>query len=382
MSMIAKNIANQHIMLLVPNLEHGGSERQAALLALALRRKGHEIAVATFHQGGPFEAALEKAGIPVFSLGAGKPLGPFLVVPRLVRLLRRQGIDVLYSFLPPANVLASLSGLLVPMCRVVWSVRSADMPLAGYGLKTQLAYGLERLLARLPRRIIVNSRAGYEACKRKGFSEQRLTIVHNGFDTELFRPDNDARQRIRAEFGIPSDQIAIGLPARMDPVKDHPTFLRAAALLRKNRTDVRFVCLGGAGPPGYSDTLRELAKTLGIADCVVWAGNRSDIAAALNALDIATLCSVSEGFPNTVGEAMACGVPCVVTDVGDAAHLVGDSGYVVAKGDPGALADAWKRLLDRATRTRLGESARLRIIENFGLDRLREQTLTALSDAQ
>ncbi len=373
------NTEKPRIMLLVPNLEHGGSERQAVLLALASQRKGHQIAVATFHKGGPFEVVLEKAAIPVFSLGATK--GPILVVANLVRLLRQQRIEVLYSFLPPANVLASLSGLLLPKCRVVWSVRSADMPLAGYSLKTRLAYGLERLLAGLPGRIIVNSRAGYEACKRKGFSEQRLTIVHNGFDTELFRPDGDARQRIRAEFGIPPDHIVIGLPARMDPVKDHPTFLRAAALLSKNRPDVWFVCLGGAGPPGYADTLRELAKALGIADHIVWAGDRDDMATALNALDIATLCSVSESFPNVVGEAMACGVPCVVTDVGDAAYLAGDSGYVVPKGDPAALMEAWGRLLDPTTRSSLAELARRRIIENFDLEQLRRQTLIALSDA-
>lgn len=374
--MIAKN---RRIMLLVPNLEHGGSERQAALLALTLHRKHHNVAVATFRSGGPFAAELVQAGVPLFSLGGQGSAGPFRALTNLIRLLRQQKTNVLYSFLPPANVLASLAGMLAPRCRVVWSVRSADMPLAGYGLKTRLAYALEHRLAHLPRRIVVNSRAGLEACLRKGFSRQQLSVVHNGFDIDLFRPDPQARVRLRSELGLNPDDIAIGLPARLDPVKDHPTFLRAAALLYHERKNARFVCIGGAGPTNYLPELRALANSLGISDRMVWTGNRKDMPAVLNAVDIATLCSVSEGFPNTVGEAMACGLPCVVTDVGDAGFLVGDTGYVVPKRDPGALAKAWGSLFDSAIRIRLGQAARDRIVNNFSLDRLAGETMAALA---
>jgi glycosyltransferase involved in cell wall biosynthesis len=371
---------NRRIMLLVPNLEYGGTERQVALLALALRRKHHEVAVATFHRGGPFAAELAQAGIPLFPLGGQGWAGPFRSLINLIRLLRSQRTSVLYSFLPPANVLASLSGIMAPRCGVAWSVRSADMPLAGYGLKTRLAYALERRMARLPGRIIVNSRVGFEACLRKGFPPQQLSIVHNGFDIELFRPDFQARLRLRAEFGLSPDEIAIGLPARMDPVKDHSTFLRAAALLYQKEKNVRFICIGGTGPKNYSAGLRELAQSLGISDRVVWAGNRNDMPAALNALDIATLCSVSEGFPNTVGESMACGLPCVVTNVGDAGLLVADTGYVVPNRDPAALAAAWGHLFDPAIRSRQGQAARDRIVEKFSLDHLVEETIAALAD--
>lgn len=376
------SVNEPRILLLLPNLANGGSERQAVLLALMLQKKGRPVAVATLQGGGYFAESLERAGVPQFLLGA-RGLASVLRSPfNLTRLLRRERIDVLYSFLPHANVVASLAGLLAPRCRVVWSVRSADMALAGYGLKTRLVYALERPLARLPDRIVANSTAGFEACIRKGFPRSRLQVVHNGFDTGLFRPDSGARQRLRAEFGVTDGEILIGLPARLDPIKDHPTFLRAAALLCSERPDVRFICLGGAGPKNYAAELRALAAGLGLSDRVVWAGNRDDMPASLNALDIATLCSRSEGFPNTVGESMACGVPCVVTDVGDAASLVGDTGYAVPVSDPAALTQAWRRLLDPALRARMGAAARQRIVEKFGLERLGEETLTALSDAR
>lgn len=367
------------LVLLVPNLNRGGTERQVVLLSLLLRQQGQDVSVAVFRGAGFFADQLTNAGVRVIDLHGYGLTGPLRVLVNLARLLRRERVEVLYSFLPPANVVASFAAVFAPGCRVFWSIRSAAMPLSGYSLRTRLSYAIERRLARWPRAIIVNSKAGFEYCKRQGFAASKLITVANGFDHSVFRPDTAARSRLRAEFGLRDGEIAIGIAARMDPVKDHITFLRAAALLSSRVENLRFVCLGGAGAPAFLEKLHVLARSLGVMHRMIWAGERADMPAALNALDIATLCSVSEGFPNAVGEAMATGIPCVVTDVGDAGELVGETGFIVPVSNPAALALAWERLLDPQARKARGASARRRIVEHFSLQRLAERTLAVFA---
>ena len=141
-------------------------------------------------------------------------------------------------------------------------------------------------------------------------------------------------------------ETLIGISARLDPVKDHAGFLKAASMMAAGHDGVKFVCIGG-GDPALAKSLKEQAQGLGLAGKVVWAGECRDMPAAYSALDINTSSSLSEGFSNAIGEAMACGVPCVVTDVGDSAHIVGDTGEVAAPGRPEELAGAWEALLDR-----------------------------------
>jgi glycosyltransferase involved in cell wall biosynthesis len=167
---------------------------------------------------------------------------------------------------------------------------------------------------------------------------------------------------------VSSGQILVGLPARLDPIKDHETFLRAAALARKSNERLRFVCIGG-GDAEYSRRMAALSDTLGLHDAVIWAGERRDMPAVLNALDIVTLTSIGEGLSNAIGEAMASGVPPVVTDVGDMARLVGEAGSVVPVGDARAVADAWLALAaDPARRADAGAAARDHICRHYSLD--------------
>jgi len=204
-------------------------------------------------------------------------------------------------------------------------------------------------------------------------------VISNGIDTERFQPDSEAGAKVRSEWGISPNTILIGLVGRLNPMKDHPTFLKAAALLSKEMEDVHFVCVG-VGEENYAKELYQLTDDLGIAEKIIWAGGRSDMPAVFNALNIA--CSSSsdgEGFPNVVGEAMACGVPCVVTDVGDSAWIVGDKGVVVPPKNPEALKTAINELIDK---TNLDDYNRLEIrqliVEQFSVRQLVLKTKAAL----
>jgi glycosyltransferase involved in cell wall biosynthesis len=171
----------------------------------------------------------------------------------------------------------------------------------------------------------------------------------------------------------------IGLIARLDPMKDHPTFLRAAALLTRQLPGARFICVGD-GPANYRERLRNLSRELGLSQCLTWAGARSDMSAIYNALDIIVSASSYEGFSNVIAEAMTCGVPAVVTDVGDSALIVTDCGEVVPKEDAEQLKEAMARMLERLDKGG-HDAARTRqhILDCFSVPLLLHNTESALS---
>jgi glycosyltransferase involved in cell wall biosynthesis len=195
-----------------------------------------------------------------------------------------------------------------------------------------------------------------------------MRVIHNGFDTEKLRPDAAARREIRAELGIGPTVPLIGLVARFDPLKDHATFVAAAGAIACANADARFL-LCGDNVVSANPELMTWIRRAKVEERTHLLGRREDVPRVNAALDIAVCSSSMEGMPNVVGEAMSCGVPCIVTDVGDAALLVGDTGAVVPRRDPSALASAcltWLALpADELGRK--GERARNRILEEFSL---------------
>jgi len=234
---------------------------------------------------------------------------------------------------------------------------------------TALAVRWGARLSRLTRKIIYNTPISAEQHEALGYCAERRTIVANGFDAQQFKPCLESRVRIRTELNLPVSAPLIGLVARYHPMKDHATFLRAASLLLKSNPNVHFL-LAGHNVDEHNTALTDLIEALGLQGHVRLLGERSDIPRLTAALDIATSSSWAEGFPNVIGEAMACAVPCVVTDVGDSARIVGDTGMVVPPRDPEALASGWKKLLVMGDEKRraLGRAARVRIVEHYTLD--------------
>jgi glycosyltransferase involved in cell wall biosynthesis len=231
----------------------------------------------------------------------------------------------------------------------------------------------------VPDLVISNSQRGAADARARGFAPPIL-VIPNGIDTQRFRPRPDERQAVRASLGVPGPSPLVGAVGKLDEMKDFQTFVRAAALLRRRR-EVRFVWVGPATSASRA-ALAALERELGPEPLVRWHPPRADVEAVHAALDVATLCSAyGEGFPNVVGEAMACGTPCVVTDVGDAAHVVGDTGTVVPVGAASRLADAWDAMLSLGTAglEAAGRAARARIVERFSVDVMVRRTLEQLS---
>jgi glycosyltransferase involved in cell wall biosynthesis len=367
------------IIFLIRHLNHAGAERQLVTLAKRLHKQGHCVAVAVFYAGGPLEAELREAEVPVHSLdkrGRWDTLG-FLF--RLVKLVRREQPDILHGYLSVSNIFTALIGMMCPKVRVAWGIRSSNMNLKNYDWLMRLSYSVERWFAKFADLIIVNSYAGLDYAAEQGYPSAKMIVIPNGVDTERFRPDRKAGYRVRSEWHITDDRILIGLVGRIDPMKDHATFLNAAALLSREHPNFAFACIGRSREP-YKSILVKSSEQLGLADRLIWSDARDDMHAVYNALDVlVSSSSYGEGFSNVIGEAMACGVPCVVTDVGDSAMIVGDYGEVFLPQDAAALKDAIERLLEKSCANCFeGQTSRQRIVDRFSVVELEARTEAAL----
>jgi glycosyltransferase involved in cell wall biosynthesis len=203
-----------------------------------------------------------------------------------------------------------------------------------------------------------------------GYRLDNSCVIPNGINVAEFVPSVESRSSVRSEFGLAEDALLIGLVGRYHPMKDHANFLQAAALLAKRHPEARFLLIGRGVDP-ENPVLRRQIQEMDLTGRAHLLGERNDMPRLAAALDVFSLSSAyGESFPNVIGEAMACGVSSVVTDVGDAVWIVGDAGRVVPPLDPQALAAAWQEMIDigPAGRMALGRGARSRVIERFTLE--------------
>jgi glycosyltransferase involved in cell wall biosynthesis len=256
---------------------------------------------------------------------------------------------------------------------VIWGIRNSSLDADKASFTARAVARTCALLSRIvPSRIVCCSVEAAEAHQRIGYQARKFSVIPNGYDLSRFAPDAEARTRLRQELGIEPQEVVLGMVARWDPVKDHATLLRALARLRQRGAVLRCVLVGTGMTPGNA-ALTELLCRLGIEDDVLLAGPREDIPAVMNALDLHVLSSAGEAFPNVVAEAMACGTPCVATNVGDTALIVGDAGWVVPRQSAVALADGIEGALaafDSRDRVLLSRTCRRRIQENFSLEKM------------
>lgn len=367
------------ICFIIRSLEKGGAERQLSLLARLLKDKGHTITVGVFYSGGVFEQDLRRENILVHHLEKKSRWDVFGFFTRYIRWLKSEKPDILHSYLGISNILAVLARPFLKSTRIIWGIRASNMDLKKYDWLSRLAYKIESFLSRFAHRIIANSEAGRAYAVANGFDGAKIDIVHNGIDTMLFSKGTPGRS-LKCELGLDESTVIIGMVARVDPMKGYKTFLDAIKhFTAGGDKPVHFVSVGGGCQP-YMDETIAYSRELGIEKYITWLGSRDDLPNIYNSLDIFTLCSDGEGFSNAIGEAMACELPCVVTDVGDSKIIVGDTGIVIHPGDARALSEAWDKLL-AADRESIGKRARERIIECFSLKKLADRTEEILINA-
>lgn len=359
------------LLVFSSSLHMGGAERQIIELALPLQASGHEIRIVSLTTLGNMGQEAADRGLDVCSLEARPGRVPVAEIRRFVRLTRAWNPDLIQGWMYHGNLAASLAGWLAPKRPpVLWGVRHSLYSLADEKRLTQHILRVSGPLSHKTSAVVYNAHASVGQHERIGFSPAKSVVIPNGFDCGLYRPRPGAGERLRAELGLEPSTLLAGMIARFHPQKDHPSLLRAIASLADDWPALRLILVGGSMTEANARLMDLLAEN-GLVGRVSLMGGRKDMHEVVAGLDLCVLSSsFGEGFPNVVGEAMASGVPCVTTDVGDCAAVVGGTGVVVPRRDPQALAAGIAKLaaLDPQARRRLGEAARERITRDFALD--------------
>lgn len=349
------------LTFLIRDLGHGGAQRQLVTLAKALATQGSfQVHVVHFYPGA-FEAELKAAGIQTVCIGKRHrwDLAGFFL--RLLRAMRGLKPDVIHGYLHESNLMALL---LKPLCgfpKVIWGIRDSQTDAATWGILGRLSFRLNCLLSGFADTIIANSRAGRDYYIRQGYPKEGFEVVPNGIDVQRFQPQAKAE-----------NSAVFGLIGRLHPMKDHATFLRALALVPQ----ARGVILGN-GDAAYTHELKKLVESLGLAPRIEWRPAQDDLTGIYPAFDcLVSTSAYGEGFSNVIGEAMACGLPVIASDVGDSAWLVNDPLRVFPAGDHERLANHMRDLIAMPPEERraLGASNRQRIEQHFTIEKMVERT--------
>jgi glycosyltransferase involved in cell wall biosynthesis len=365
------------ILFLTTGLNTGGAEKMLYSLLSEINRAKFTPVVVSLIPGGTVSDRLQGLGISVYSIGlaAGGIPNPIHLV-KLWHYVRQIEPDLIQGWMYHGNLAACLSrNLLDRKIPVFWSIHHSIKSLSAERFVLRNLIKLGTKFAPTCQQVIFVSQASKLQHEALGYSQHNSCVIPNGFNLETFVPSTESKQQLRQELKLPSNVLLIGKFARYHPMKDHQNFLQAAALLTSKYPDIHFI-LAGTDISNNNSELTQLIQRLGIDNQVHLLGERQDMAHLTAALDIATVASAyGEAFPLVVGEAMSCQVPCVVTDVGDAAEIVADTGKVVSPKNPQALATAWQELIELETdkREKLGIAARDRIIKNFSLSKVVNQ---------
>lgn len=357
------------IVHIITGLSADGAQTMLFRIISCMDRERFENIVISLSDEGIIGSRIKAGGFRLFCIGMRSFFQSPQVLWKLAAIIRKIKPDIIQGWMYHGNIAALAAAALSGSIPVVWNIRGSHYILRNEKSGTAAVIWLSAKLSGLPVRIINNSNnsaAGHD--KYLGYNSKNTVIIPNGFDTERFIPSDDARKEIRAQLGIPPDSLIIGLIGRFHPVKDHAGFIKAAALFAHKVPGVFFL-MAGQGVTPQNGELKRFISESGFEERFILLGERNDVEKLNASLDIAVNSSLGEGFPNAIGEAMSCGVPCVVTEVGDSAHIVGDTGISVPARSPGELSEAMIKIcrLEATERRVLGYSARERIMRNFSL---------------
>lgn len=358
------------VLHVITALGVGGAERMLLKLLGARALSGYEQWVVSMLPGGAMAGPMRAAGAHVHELDflGGVPLlGGALGVARHARQCQP---DIVQGWLYHGNLGAALArAALHRRVPLVWGIRQSLATLEGENLFAKAGIALNRIGSGHPDRLLFNSQTSLAQHRDFGFTMGHADYLPNGFETDAFAPDAAARAQLRATWGVDEGTVVFGLLARYHPAKGHAMFLHAARRVREARPASRFV-LAGTGVETGNEALMRVVHEAGMGDHVQLLGERNDVAGVLPALDVYVSSSTGEAFSNSLGEAMSCALPCVVTDVGDSRWVVGDAGKVVPPRDPAALAAAMVGMIDlgQARRAEMGLRARQRVRADFDIE--------------
>lgn len=358
------------LAIVITGLSTGGAEMMLLKLLQHLDRERFSVSVISLTTKGEVGAYIEALGIPVIALGMSRGVPNPLLLFKLTKHIRKFQPDIVHTWMYHADLLGGLAARLAGVHRVIWGIRHSNLSKTENKRSTLMVVKVCAWLSHwLPYKILSCSNRATQVHIDVGYQAEKLSVIPNGFDLSRFQPDLAAREAVRSELGLDANALLAGVVARFDPQKNHLGFIDAASRLHRALPQVHFV-LAGKDVDSSNSALMQAISTAGLGSFMHLLGRRDDIPRLMAAFDVLASPSHGEAFPNVLGEAMACGVPCVVTDAGDSAEIVADTGRVVAVGDMKGLADEMFSVLSlsSADRAELGIKARTRVQDEYEID--------------
>jgi glycosyltransferase involved in cell wall biosynthesis len=355
------------VLHLITSFGLGGAETSLAQLVRGMHGSRFVNSVVVMRRLPPRrqQVPTQKVGLHCLEMRPSVP-NP-LAAARLLRIMRSEQPHVLQTWMYHADLLGLVVARLGGVPNIVWNIRRSFFDVHEHSRLSGMVLRILVRLSGIPAAVVTNSLAGQRTHQSLGYDPRRWVWIPNSIDCERFKPNPEERTRLRSELGLPHEASLIGLIARYLPIKGHDVFVAAASKLAASDSSVHFI-LAGNLVNDTNTTLMRLINLSGARERFHLLGEREDIERILAALDVVCSSSHAEGFPNVIGEAMACGVPCVVTDVGDSALLVGSFGKVVPAGNSSALYSSCEQLLSsKAERQTWGREARHRIERCFSV---------------
>jgi len=353
---------------IITGLAADGAETALYHLLAALDRQEYQNEVISLTDRGPTAARIEGLGVPVRALAMMRSVPNPLAIRRIAKILRRSRPHIVHTWMYHSNLLGGLAAQAAGRIPVIWGIHHSKIDSRDTKRFTVWTVRACAWFSKqLPVRIICCANSSESAHIQLGFDPQKMEVIYNGIDSELFRPDPEARRALRSHLGLPPEALLIGMAGRLHRHKDHRNFFAAARLLHREVPDVHFVLCGEGMVAEDTKLSAEVAD--GLQGHCHLMGLQRDMTAFYSGLDIAANSSLSEAFPLAVGEAMACGIPCVVTEVGDSPAIVGETGRTVPPQQPAAMASAWRGLIEAGAEARqiLGKAARERVVTHFSM---------------
>ncbi|PCI29376.1 MAG: hypothetical protein COB67_04275 [SAR324 cluster bacterium] len=362
------------IVHIIAGLNPGGAEMMLTKLTQSVAKEQFHFHIISLSDEGELGPLLKEAGAEVHTLGMSSRSFHFRDFWKLVKLLRQLKPNLIQSWMYHADLINSLASYFLQKTPVIWGLRQSLLTPGFLKPKTRFLAKVCAKLSGTPANIICCSESTLKAHVEFGYRSKNMIVIPNGFDLNQFKPDQGSRKKIRTELNIAEGDILFGMVSRFDRYKDHENLIRASKRVIEIYPNAYFLLCGTDISPQNKILVKWLNQS-NVRDNFFLLDQRSDIPRITAALDFSVLCSHSEGFPNVVGEAMACAVPCIVTDVGDSANIVGDTGIVVPPKEKALMTNA---LLEMASLTKeqkliLGTRARKRIEQLYSLSVITEK---------
>ena len=358
------------LLFIITGLSIGGAEKMLLKISSRIDGDKFDLSVISLTGKGEISRSLECLGIPVYSMGMSFTRFNPLLFFRLIQLIVRIKPDVVQTWLYHGDLIGGLASRLAGVTNVCWNIRNCNLDKDKTKWSTRLVVKASAFLSKIvPKYIVCNSNVAAKIHQDIGYSKSSFKIIPNGFDASELQPSSEFFEQIRNELGISRSALVVGHVARFDPHKNHLGLIQAISRVNDVYPNIQYL-LCGTNVDASNILLNDWIRESKVENNVHLLGSRNDVPQIMASLDLLVSSSVGESFPNVLGEAMACGVPCVTTDVGDSAYVVGETGGIVLPNDVEDLASSIIKVLNLShiERKKMGYSARKRIIDHFSLE--------------